>query len=121
MTPCLTAVTAASGKTGQAVMHELLARGLPVRALVRRRNVRSESLARLGAEVVETDLFDAERMAAALRGVQRAYYCPPIDPQTLRTLDAFIHAAEANRLEAVAAMTQWLAGPNHPTRMTRDM
>ena len=117
----LTGVTADAGKTGRAVVRELLARGLPVRALVRRRDARSEDLSRLGAVVVEADLFDAEGMAAALRGVQRAYYCPPIDPQTGRTLDAFMHAAEANGLEAVAAMTQWLASPNHPTQMTRDM
>lgn len=121
MSPPLIAVTAAAGKTGQAMVRELRGRGLRVRALVRSRDARSEALARLGAEVVETDLFDADRMEAALHGVQRAYYCPPIDQQTGKTLDAFMHAAAANRLEAVAAMTQWLAGPNHPARMTRDM
>ena len=121
MSPPLIAVTAAAGKTGRAVVRELRSRGLPVRALVRQRDARSEVLERLGAEVVETDLFDGDRMASALQGVQRAYYCPPLDPQTGRALDAFMDAAKAKRLEAVAAMTQWLAGPNHPTRMTRDM
>jgi NAD(P)H dehydrogenase (quinone) len=121
MNPYLTAVTAASGKTGQAVVRELRASDLPVRALVHRRDARSEALLQLGAEVVEADVFDADQMASALRGVQRAYYCPPIDPQAGQMLDAFMHAAESNQLEAVVAMTQWLASPNHPTRMTRDM
>ena len=117
----LIAVTAAAGKTGRAAVRELRARDLSVRALVRRRDPRSEALARLGAEVVETDLFDGERLADALKGVQRAYYCPPISPHVAMTLDAFMHAAQVNRLEAVTAMTQWLASPNHPTVMTRAM
>ena len=121
MTPPMTCVTAASGKTGRAVVRELRSRGLPVRALVRVRDARSEALERLGAEVVETDLFDGDRMTSALRGAHRAYFCPPIDPHAGKTLEAFVHGAEVNRLEAVAAMTQWLASPNHPTRMTRDM
>lgn len=121
MTSVLIAVTAAAGKTGQNVVRELRSRGLAVRALVHRRDKRSEDLARVGAEIVEADLFDPASMKAALRGVQRAYYCPPISPEVGRTLEAFVQAAEANRLEAVAAMTQWLASPNHPTLMTRVM
>ncbi len=117
----LIAVTAAAGKTGQAVVRELRARGQAVRALVRGLDARSEALAALGAEVVEADLFAPASMTAALRGVQRAYYCPPIDPEVGRTLDAFAEAAQANRLEAVTAMTQWLASPRHPTLMTRVM
>ena len=117
----LIAVTSAAGKTGSATVRELRAKGLPVRALVRIRDARSEALARMGADVVETDLFDGEQMAAALRGVQRAYFCPPISPYVSMTLAAFLHGAEANKLEAVAAMTQWIASPRHPTLMTRDM
>ena len=37
------------------------------------------------------------------------------------TLTAFMHAAERARLEAVVAMTQWLASPSHPAQLTRDM
>lgn len=121
MSTVLIAVTAAAGKTGQAVVRELRAKGLSVRALVRGRDERSEALARLGAEVVDADLQDAGRMAIALKGVQRVYYCPPITPDARKTLDAVMHAVEVNRLESVVAMTQWLASPNHPTLMTRDM
>ena len=121
MTQPLVAVTAATGKTGQATVRELLKLGLPVRALVRQEDARSEALRRQGAEIVVADLFDGESMAGALRGVQRAYYCPPLDPKTRATLTAFMHAAEVNRLEAVAAMSQWIASPHHPALMTRDM
>ncbi len=115
------AVTSAAGKTGRAVVRELRAAGHGVRALVRRHDARSEALERLGAEVVEVDLFDRGSMTAALKDVGRAYYCPPLSPETGRALEAFIHAFTANGLEAVVGMSQWLASPHHPTLMTRDM
>ncbi len=114
-------VTGSTGKTGRAVVQELLAKDWPVRALVRSRDARSEALARKGAEIVVANLFEGEQMAAALAGVKRAYYCPPMHSETSKTLAAFLYAAEKNRLEAVAAMTQWLASPTHPAQMTRDM
>ena len=117
----LIGVTAAAGKTGQAVVRELRNKGLPVRALVRRRDERTAALALLGAEIVETDLQDGDAVSIALKGVRRAYYCPPLSPETSGTLNAFVYAAGENRLEAVVAMSQWLASPNHPALMTRDM
>lgn len=121
MTKPVIAVTAASGKTGQATARALLARGFCVRALVRQRDARADALAAAGAEIAIADMADAGSMVAALKGVQRAYYCPPITPHAAGGLLAFLHAVSANRLEAVVAMTQWLASPRHPTMMTRDM
>jgi NAD(P)H dehydrogenase (quinone) len=51
-------ITGATGKTGGAVVTELLAKGWPVRAAVRVRNARSDLLQRRGAEVVVADIFD---------------------------------------------------------------
>ena len=73
-------VTGATGKTGAAVVEQLIAKDYPVRAAVRVRDGRSEALARRGAEVVVADLFDPDQLHDALRGVQRAYYLPPIHP-----------------------------------------
>lgn len=117
----LIAVTGAAGKTGRATALALLERGQRVRALVRREDARSDTLARAGAEVVVANLHDAQSMATALHGTQRAYYCPPIDPYAAVALNAFLYAARSVGLEAVTAMTQWLASPSHPTQMTRDM
>ncbi len=114
-------VTGATGKTGGAVVRQLREKGLPVRAIVRTRDSRSETLASLGVDVVVADMFDPEQLAGALKGVHRAYYCPPISPYTSVTLTSFLYAAEKARLESVVAMTQWLASPHHPTQMTRDM
>ncbi|MGA3092190.1 MAG: NmrA family NAD(P)-binding protein [Terriglobales bacterium] len=70
-------VTGATGKTGNVVATELLRAGYPVRALVHREDSRSTRLKEQGAEIAVADLSDVERVADALKGVQRAYFCPP--------------------------------------------
>jgi len=73
-------VTGATGRTGGAVVTQLLAKGRPVRAAVRIPDARSDRLQSLGAEVVVADIFDPGQLTDAMRGVQRAYYCPPYHP-----------------------------------------
>ena len=51
-------VTGATGRTGGAVVTQLLAKGYPVRATVRVQDARSDLLQRRGAEVVLADIFD---------------------------------------------------------------
>jgi NAD(P)H dehydrogenase (quinone) len=113
-------VTGATGKTGSVVVAELLSAGYPVRAMVHREDQRSARLRAQGAEVVVADMSDAERVADALKDVQRAYYCPPNDPNILHGAVAFAVAAREARLEHIVGMTQWLASPSHPALMTRQ-
>jgi NAD(P)H dehydrogenase (quinone) len=77
-------VSGATGKTGAATVAQLLAKGFTVRALARRADPRSDQLRKLGAEVVIGSLEDLKDLRAAMIGVQRAYYCPPLEPGTLR-------------------------------------
>lgn len=114
-------VTGATGKTGSALVAELRARDWPVRALVRRQDARSEALRRLGAEPVVADLLDPGGMRAALRGVRRAYWCPPFDPRAADAAAVFAEAAAEARLEAVVGLSQWLATPAHPSALTRGI
>src|SRR6516225_3017250 len=113
-------VTGATGKTGSVVASELLKAGYPVRALVRREDGRSAHLKAHGAEIAVADMSDAERVADALKDVQRAYYCPPFDPYMIQGAVAFAVAAKEARLEHIVGMTQWLASPSHPSLMTRQ-
>jgi NAD(P)H dehydrogenase (quinone) len=71
-------VTGATGRTGRVVVTQLLAKGWPVRAAVRVRDARSDLLQCRGAEVVVADIFDPGQLMDAMRGVQRACYCPPL-------------------------------------------
>ncbi len=113
-------VTGATGKTGAIVISELLKAGYPVRAMVRREDGRSERLKAQGAEIAVADMSDVERVARALNGVQRAYYCPPLDPYMIQGAVAFAIAAKEAQLEHIVGLTQWLASPSHPSLMTRQ-
>jgi uncharacterized protein YbjT (DUF2867 family) len=112
-------VTGATGKTGSVVVAELLKAGYPVRALVHREDSRSARLKAQGAEIAVADMSDVERVAEALKDVQRAYYCPPYDPYMIQGAVAFVVAAKEARLEHIVGVSQWLASPSHPSLMTR--
>jgi uncharacterized protein YbjT (DUF2867 family) len=112
-------VTGATGKTGGAVLRQLRSLDYPVRAIVRTRDERSERLERLGAETVVADLYDPEQLLAAMRGTQRAYYCPPTQPFMIQSAVAFAVAAREARLETIVELSQWLSSPAHPALMTR--
>ena len=114
-------VTGATGKTGSVVVSELLKAGYPVRAMVHREDARSARLQTYGAEIAVADMSDAERVADALKDVQRAYYCPPFDPYMIQGAVAFAVAAKKAHLEHIVGLTQWLASPSHPSLMTRQL
>ena len=114
-------VTGATGKTGSAVVSELLKAGYPVRALVHKQDGRSAQLKAQGAELAVADMSDVERVAEALKDVQRAYFCPPFDPYMIQGAVAFAVAAKEARLEHIVGLTQWLASPSHPSLMTRQL
>jgi NAD(P)H dehydrogenase (quinone) len=113
-------VTGATGRTGSFVVAGLLKAGYPVRALVHREDDRSARLRAQGAEIAAADLSDAERIAGALKDVQRAYYCPPYDPYMIQGAVAFAVAAKEARLEHLVGLSQWLASPSHPSLLTRQ-
>jgi NAD(P)H dehydrogenase (quinone) len=114
-------VTGATGKTGSVVVSELLKAGYPVRALVHKEGGRSAHLKAQGAELAVADMSDIERVAEALKDVQRAYFCPPFDPYMIQGAVAFAVAAKEARLEHIVGLTQWLASPSHPSLMTRQL
>jgi NAD(P)H dehydrogenase (quinone) len=113
-------VTSAAGRTGVSAVLQLLEKGFPVRAFVRRRDARSEALERAGAEIYVGDLFDYRDLRQALTGVQRAYHCPPFAPNLLNGAMLFALAAEEAGLEVVALMSGWNPHPTHPSTVTRE-
>lgn len=113
-------VSGAAGSVGQPLVRELLARGLPVRALVRRHDARSAVLAGQGAEIVTVDLQDPDQLFDAMKGVARAFYLPPIRPYMIQGSVAFALAAKAARVEHIVSMSQWTSHRAHPANMTRQ-
>ncbi len=113
-------VTSAAGRTGSAAVLELLKKGFPVRAFVRRSDSRSEMLRDAGAEIFVGNLFDMGDLREALVDVQRAYHCPPFAPNLLHGTMLFALAAEEAKLEVVALMSGWNPHPTHPALVTRE-
>lgn len=114
-------VTGATGRTGRAVVDELLGKGVPVRAVVRSKDGRSAALDREGVETVVADMFDLDQLVAAMHGTQRAYYVPFYDPHMIQSAATFAVAAQEAKLEAVVSLGQWLASPVHPALTTRQV
>jgi NAD(P)H dehydrogenase (quinone) len=113
-------VTAAAGKTGMAATLQLLNLDFPVRAMVQRHDERSQRLCAAGAEIVVGSLEDIGNLRSALRGVKRAYFCPPLTPGAVRRAALFAAAAQEARLEAVVVLSQWLSDPLHPAAHSRE-
>jgi len=85
----LVLVTGASGNVGSRIVRRLVARGIPVRAFVRK-----GEKAPAGAEAFEGDLADRERVRAAVKGVSKVY---------LLTAGTDVASLEANVIDAASA------------------
>lgn len=114
-------VTAAAGKTGAPVVEQLLERGFPVRAMIRRRDERSARLEKLGAELVVADFLDLQSMRAAVEDVQRVYFCyPPEVPGLVEATAILATAARDAGVEAVVNMSQITAREHAPSPLSRQ-
>ena len=113
-------VTSAAGHTGAAAVHQLLAKGYPVRAFVRRRDLRATALEQAGAEIFVGDMFDYRDLRKSMIGVERAYHCPPFALNLLHNTMLFAVAAEEAKLEVVALLSQWTPQASHPSVITRE-
>jgi NAD(P)H dehydrogenase (quinone) len=120
MTNTRVLVTGATGRIGGAVAAQLLEKGVATRALVRRDDGRSARLRALGADIVVADMLDIQQVQAAVDGVDRLFFNPPYHPHALDSAVAFAVAARSAGVEAVVALGQWLASPEHPALMTRQ-
>jgi NAD(P)H dehydrogenase (quinone) len=113
-------VTGATGKTGVPTTLGLLAKGFPVRALVHKADPRAERLRDRGAEIVVGSLESYGDIENAMKGVARAYFCPPLEPGTLRRASLFAAAACEAKLEAAVQLSQWVADAFHPALHARE-
>lgn len=112
-------VIPATGITSFPVVVQLLEKGYPVRAFVRKLDARSQKLKTMGAEIFVGNLADSADLLQAMKDIQRAYFSAPWNPNMLDYGVAFALAAKEAKLEVVAVMSQWLSDANHPSIATR--
>jgi uncharacterized protein YbjT (DUF2867 family) len=87
-------ITGAGGKTGNAVLKALVARGAPVRAFVRS-SAHEAALRAMGvSEVVAGEMADPRSLSEAMRGTDAVYHiCPNVSPHEVAFAKALIAAA----------------------------
>jgi uncharacterized protein YbjT (DUF2867 family) len=93
-------ITGAGGKTGQAVIKAVAARGENVRALVHR-EAQASAVKALGArEAVVGDMRDEEALRRAMEGARAVYHiCPNVNPDEVTIGRTVITAARAAGVE----------------------
>jgi uncharacterized protein YbjT (DUF2867 family) len=108
------------GRTGRHVSEMLLARGVPVRALVRRIDERSERLRQLGAEVVEGDLLDIRSVRRAVAGVSSIYFAYPVQDGLLDATATMAWAAREAGVSRLIDLEMFISSPDAPTPRMRQ-
>ena len=115
-------VTGATGRVGGVGGHvaaELLKRGLPVRALVRRLDERSEALQAMGIQIVAGDFADYASLLAALEDVEAAYFSYPVGAGLTEAAGLFAAAGRARDLQRVVDLSLDAAFPESPSPQGR--
>jgi len=113
-------VNTATGKTGFAVAMQLIAKDYPVRAFIHRVSARSKLLKDAGAEIFIGNMYDIRDVRESLHGIQRCYYCAPLESNHLHANIIFATAANDAQLEVVTNLSQWFSNPIHPSVYTRE-
>ena len=106
MSKSLILVTGATGKTGSAVVRQLLDRRYLVRATVRKRDERADKLGSLGAEVVVADFHDLRSMRDAMEGAGRVYFVYPPGDRLIEATTIAAIAAQDSGVRAFVNMSQ---------------
>jgi uncharacterized protein YbjT (DUF2867 family) len=101
----LVLVTGASGgtqgATGNRVTRLLREKGVPVRAFVRNDDERSAPLRKIGAEIFVGDLVHIQSVRAAMRGVEKVYFCYPVQAGLLEATTILAEAAKAEGVKFI--------------------
>ncbi len=101
-------ITGISGRVGANLAHEMIQRGYAIRGLVMPDDPQADKAQRLGVEIVETDIADAQRVRAAVAGVDcvihLAAQIPQGDSSSERMLDVNTRAT-MSLLEGALAST----------------
>lgn len=110
-------VTGATGNTGSAILTRLIERGAKVRAMIRR----SADVAKLPAGItpVIANFEDPDSMAAALRGVGRAYLVTPSSERAQQQQLRFVDLAAKAGVRRLVVLSQLAADERSPVRFLR--
>jgi uncharacterized protein YbjT (DUF2867 family) len=108
------------GKTGRHVAEQLLSRGVPVRALVRKLDERSERLRTLGADIFEGDFLDIRSVQRAAEGTSAIYFAYPVQDGLMDATAAMAVAAREAGVTRLVNLVMLQSSPDAPTPRMRQ-
>lgn len=101
-------VTGATGNTGGSAVKNLLKLNIPVRAMVRQLDERSDALSEMGVEVVKGDLLNLDDVSKALYGVNSAFFVYTIrEAGILEATSYFAQAAIETGVTSIVNLSQF--------------
>src|SRR5215472_12016417 len=110
-------ITGATGNTGRAIVDALVARGAPVRAMVRTEGDRGKLPA--GVEVVVADFDETAAIGAALDGAERAYLVTPSSEKAEEQQKRFADLAAKAGTRHMVVLSQLGSQEHSPVRFLR--
>jgi uncharacterized protein YbjT (DUF2867 family) len=108
------------GQTGRHVSEFLVAKGIPVRAFVRKIDERSEHLRALGADVIEGDFLDYHSVERATQGVSSVYFAYPVQEGLLEATTILADAARRAGVTRLIDTVMLVSSPDAPTPRMRE-
>ena len=111
-------VIGATGKVGGGVVRELLARKVPLRAMVRDPR-RGADLRERGVPVIVGNMALPETLDAAFEGVRRVFVASSPDPSQVEMERHLLGAAQRQRVEQCVRMSVLGARPDAPVSLLR--
>lgn len=112
-------VTGATGMIGGYVVDALVERGARLTAMVRPTSDVAGLIGRPGIDVIEGDFDDPASLAAALRGIERAFLVTNSSERTEAQQLAFVAAARAAGVARPVKLSQLHAADDSPVRFLR--
>ncbi|MDR6569415.1 SDR family oxidoreductase [Chitinophaga ginsengisegetis] len=113
-------ITGATGHIGTTLAKHLSAQGVPFRAMVRTTDHLANTIAALpGAEIVTGDFNDANSLALALKGIERAFLLTNSSEEAGKLQSNFVTAAVKSGLPHIVKLSQLHAAAQSPVRFLR--
>lgn len=111
-------VTGATGNVGSAVVAELVAKGVDVRALVHD-EAKVNGLREAGVEVFIGDLAEPETLDGAFDGVDKVFLITPVSPDAAELARNAIDAAKRGGSPHIVRLSALKSAHDSPTRIGR--
>jgi uncharacterized protein YbjT (DUF2867 family) len=112
-------VSGSTGNVGSEVVRALSTRGVDFRAMVRNGDEAGKLAHTPHAEPVIADFDDADSLAQALRGVERAFLLTPSSAEAEDRQRCFVETAARNGVRHIVKQSQLHANPDSPVRFLR--